>query len=157
MGRTTLTYADLEYLQSSNPLTIQDTLKQRGWKIAEQQTVGDLHIDHWTKRNRGIWQLIKGTWRLVVEHGEGYDNTIVYQTPSVRAYNAAAKSVDFTALDRRQQKEGEHAAYEAYFGEEGSVIIVGTPQEGASQRIYTVILTTTSNVDAIWFESDYLR
>ncbi len=157
MGRKLLTYAELRSLQSADPEVIQAIVQQRGWKIADQQTLADLHIVHWIWEKRGVWRFKGRLWRLVVEYGEGYDNTIVYQTSSARAYAAATDPRDFTTMDCRQQRESEHAAYEAYFGEKGVVVITGTPHRHIRPPIYTVILTTTSNVDAIWFESDYLQ
>ncbi len=156
MGRKPLTYAELKSLQISEPQVIQEILKKHGWKITEHQTLADLHIVHWTWEKRGIWRFRKGIWRLVVEYGKGYDNTIVYQTSSAQAYNTATKPIDFANLDQRQERESDIAAYKVYFGKEGQVIIVGTPQGQADPALYTLILTTTSNVDAIWFESDYL-
>jgi mRNA-degrading endonuclease RelE of RelBE toxin-antitoxin system len=152
-----LTYAELRSLQSADPEVIQAIVQQHGWKIADQQRLGDLYIVHWTWEKRGIWRLRRGIWRLVVEYGEGYDTTIIYQTSSARAYAAATDPRDFTTMDCRQQRESENAAYEAYFGEKGQVVIVGTPHGHVRHPVYTVILTTTSNVDAIWFESDYLQ
>jgi hypothetical protein len=149
MERKPLTYAELRSLQISEPRVIQEILEQHGWKITKHQTLADLHIVHWTWGKKGIW-------RLVAEYGEGYDNTIVYQTSSAQAYHAAAKPLDFANLDRRQERDSDIAAYKVYFGEEEQVIIVGTPKGPIDPPLYTLILTTTSNVDAIWFESDYL-
>ncbi len=157
MGRKLLTYAALRSLQSADRQVIQALLQQRGWRIADEKTLADLHIVHWIWEKRGIWRLKQGIWRIVVEYGEGYDNTIVYQTSSARAYAVATDPRDFATMARRQQRESEKAAYEAYFGEKGQVVILGLPHGHINPAVYTVILTTTSNVDAIWFESDYLQ
>ncbi len=145
--RQRFTYEELLTLRQSEAYDrIRAALQERHWQEVGRQTLGDMEIVQWTPPDADA--------TITVEHGPGYDASLIYQTPDAAAYEALTDPIDLQAFKRQAEREGEVYTCQGYrAGDE--MLILAQPRAGVNQP-YTVILTTLSNFDALWFESEYL-
>ncbi len=145
--RESFTYEELLALRQSEAYnSIRAALQERHWQEVGQQTLSDLNIVHWMPPDADT--------TITVEHGSGYDVSIIYQTPDAEVYEALTDPIDLQAFKRQSERESKAYTCQGYrAGEE--MLILAQPRAGVDKP-YTVILTTLSNFDALWFESDYL-
>lgn len=119
-------------------------LAARHWQQEGHRMFGDLHIERWTQAGD----------RLTVEFGPDYDTSVIYQTRDAESYRAILQAADVEALLRHVHQQTASASYTAYRDDE-DILIVGEPLPGVDAP-YTVIVTTTLNIDALWLESEYV-
>ncbi len=132
--------------QSESYNRIRAALQEHHWQEVGRQTLGDMDIVQWTPPDAEA--------TITVEHGPGYDASIIYQTPDAAAYEALTAPINLQSFKRQSERENETYTCQAYrAGDE--MLILAQPRAGVDKP-YTVILTTLSNFDALWFESDYL-
>ncbi|MFP4395292.1 MAG: hypothetical protein ACLFTI_08520 [Anaerolineales bacterium] len=147
MIRQRFTYEELLTLRQSEAYDpIRAALHERHWQEVGRQTLGDMEIVQWTPPDADA--------TITVEHGPGYDASLIYQTPDAAAYKTLTNPIDLQAFKRQAERESQAYTCQGYrAGDE--MLILAQPRAGVD-RPYTVILTTLNNFDALWFESEYL-
>ncbi len=141
-----MNFADLYALQQTLAEDIPAFLTARQWTRESHRALDDLRIERWAQIPN----------RIIVEYGPDYDTSVIYRTPNAANYRALAREAGVDALTQHAQKTTPLATYTAY-RDGDDIVILGEPQPGSRIDDYTVIVTTLSNIDALWFESEYIQ
>ncbi len=151
-----LSYTDLQHLQNSPYEQVASELEQLSWQPGTHTQLADLQITQWVNPDP------EGA-HLTLEHGPGYENAVIYQPIAENAFQEATRDINTTALVLKDQKTLSRSIYggvfkfKCYHGAQGQVVILGKPAPDTTAHRYLIIVTTIDNVDALWFESDYVK
>ena len=142
-----VTHSQLIKLRAMSAADLKKSLPGDGWKLVGEKLQTELSTAHWGR----------GGESLVLEYGEGYENTLIYQTGKTNEFAQLIKTLGLDNLKNLYKKETGLRAYQAYQGPKDQVLIIGTPAPSTSATPALLIVTTTDNLDALWFESAYLK
>lgn len=149
-GESPVTYRMLKSLQETTDYAgIRDLLQDRDWKESGKELQGDLNIV--------TWQQGSADKQIIIEHGPGYSTSVVYRTASKQRFLEVLNQIDWDSVEQQYHRSGSGLVSEAYTMKGSENVILLAKPEAANRTEHTLIVTTIDNIDALWFESTYLK
>lgn len=127
---------------------INEFILKADWTLTDHEKTSEINTVTWTSKNE--------EHSIILEYGEGYDNSIILKTTDKQEYELIFNGIDWSNFEEKYDKKEASAIHKGFFGKEDDLAIL-FKQPTTNNQPNLLVFTTLSNVDAIWFESEYLN
>lgn len=127
---------------------IDASLKSDSWKPLPLVKKPELSTAQWERQGA----------LCTLEFGDGYDNTFIYEDSDSARVGQFKTGIKLFDMKNPYSKDTTTRNYEAYWDlHKDQALIIGTPKPSAQPASYLFIMTTSSNLDALWSTAKYLQ